>query len=579
MREGNDVLERVFVTLLNMSITASFVIIAIIFLRLFLKRAPKWISCALWALVAVRLIVPVLPESTFSLIPSGKVVTTDILISQHPTIKTGLPVVNDYVNPLISGSMAPEIGNSVNPLQAVMFIAGIIWIAGVAVMLVYSFITCMKLRRRVFAAMLVRDNVWKCDAVDSPFVLGVIKPKIYIPFGIAEEDIEYVIAHERAHIKRRDNLIKPIGFLLLAVYWFNPLCWVAFILLCRDIEMACDEKVFGEIGFDEKKAYSKALLSCAVSRRDIYMCPLAFGEIGVKQRIKNALSYKKPAFWIIIVAVMVSLTAGAALLLNPPGSSNDGKNAQNLSNKSTNTLTLNKMTVYLSENDSYLIMEILSGQKYAKGSGVSDSCDYVFAVYDNIGKAVLEDYYIDSKTGEVWLVTKGNNQKCLIPQSQLFELLGIFRHSDFSISNTDLVLGRYSPTGVVYLSPLSSDTPDAFFKGSEDTKITISADKFGLSTDKASVSYYSKNISFNNPRYVLTYPENYIRAFDSKGLSDIDISSYKSKRCYLVLAEDGTDTGYRIFCLDENVWVGHWGWYGTNKDAFWCEYIFNVRLG
>lgn len=310
-------LEELFVNLLNMSITAGYVVVAVILLRLLLRKAPRWISCTLWALVGLRLVLPFSIESVMSLIPRSAAVTPDILHSTEPAISSGVSAVNSVVNPTIGGSMAPAVADSTNPLQIVMTIAGIVWIVGMIAMVLYSAITYGKLQRKVASAVLFKDNIYESDAISSPFVLGIIKPRIYLPFAVGEEDREYVVSHEQAHIRRKDHWIKPFGFLLLTVYWFNPLIWVAYVLLCRDIEVACDEAVIKNIGGDEKKAYSLALLNCAVKRKNIAMCPLAFGEVGIKERVKNVLNYKKPAFWIIIVAVIACIVATICLLSNP----------------------------------------------------------------------------------------------------------------------------------------------------------------------------------------------------------------------------------------------------------------------
>ncbi|MEA4954471.1 MAG: M56 family metallopeptidase [Pseudoflavonifractor sp.] len=315
-------LEELFVNLLNMSITAGYVVVSVILLRLLLRKAPRWISCALWALVGLRLILPFSFESVMSLIPSSTTVTPDILYSGEPAISSGVPTVNSVVNPTIAGSLTPAVTSSANPMQIVMTIAGIVWLAGMLVMVLYSAITYVRLRRKVDSAILFKDNIYESDEISSPFVLGIIKPRIYLPFAVGEEDRNYVISHEQAHIRRKDHWIKPFGFLLLTVYWFNPLMWVAYVLLCRDIEVACDEAVIKDIGVNEKKAYSLALLGCAVKRRNIAMCPLAFGEVGVKERVKNVLNYKKPAFWIIIVAVIACIVAGICLLSNPKEKAN-----------------------------------------------------------------------------------------------------------------------------------------------------------------------------------------------------------------------------------------------------------------
>jgi len=310
-------LEELFVNLLNMSITASYVVVAVIIMRLLLRKAPRWISCALWALVGLRLILPFSFESVMSLIPNSSTVTPDILYSAEPAVNSGVPAVNSVINPAIAGSLTPAVTDSANPMQIVMSVAGIVWLVGMLAMVLYSIVTYSRLRQKLDSAVLLRSNIYESDAISSPFILGIVKPRMYLPFDIGEADSWYVISHEQTHIRRKDHWIKPLGFLLLTVYWFNPLMWVAYVLLCRDIEVACDEAVIKDIGSAEKKAYSIALINSAVKRQNIAMCPLAFGEVGIKERVKNVLSYRKPAFWIIIVAVIACIVATICLLSNP----------------------------------------------------------------------------------------------------------------------------------------------------------------------------------------------------------------------------------------------------------------------
>ena len=310
-------MEAVFIKLLNMSIAASWLILAVVLLRTILNKAPKSIRRILWALVGIRLVLPFSPESFLSLIPSAETVSPNILYAEIPTIHSGISVLNQTVNPIISESLAPNVVANVNPMQVVAYIASVVWIIGMIALMLYSVISYVRLRRRVADAVILRDNFWQSEKVASPFVLGLFRPRIYLPFGMDDESLAYVVAHEKAHIKHRDHWIKPIGFLLLTIYWFNPLIWLAYILLCRDIELACDERVVKQMSADDKKAYSKALLTCSVDRRSIAACPLAFGEVGVKQRIKNVLNYKKPAFWIIIAALASCVVVAVCFLTNP----------------------------------------------------------------------------------------------------------------------------------------------------------------------------------------------------------------------------------------------------------------------
>ena len=310
-------MEAVFLKILNMSMTASWVILTVILLRLLLKKAPKWIMGILWGFVAIRLIVPFSLESIFSLIPSAEPIPENIFTAENPVINSGIPSLNQIVNPLISNSLTPDAADSINPIQAVMFIISVIWIVGVAGMLLYTLISYLRIKSKVQEAIRLKENIWICDHISTPFILGIFRPRIYLPSSMNEADMEFVISHEKAHLKRKDHIWKPLGFLLLAVYWFNPLLWAAYILLCKDIELACDEKVIRQQGAEIKKPYSNALINCSGTRKMISACPLAFGETGVKERVKGVLSYKKPAFWVILAAVIVCIVTAVCLLTNP----------------------------------------------------------------------------------------------------------------------------------------------------------------------------------------------------------------------------------------------------------------------
>ncbi len=306
-----------FLKLLNMSITASWLIIAVIAFRVVLKKAPKYIRCLLWALVGLRLVLPFSIKSVLSLIPSSEPVSVDVIAPALNALSGMPPVVNTNTNTVIYGTPVIDTHNPASLLPDIGTVIGCIWIAGVAAMLIYALVSYLLLARKTREAVSYEKGIFLCDRIDSPFILGLFKPGIYLPCGIDDRDSEYVIAHERAHLRRRDHIWKPLGFAVLCVYWFNPVIWLAYILLCRDIELACDEKVIREMGMDIKKSYSEALINCSVSRRRISACPLAFGEVGVEKRVKTVLSYKKPAFWIIILAVVVSIVAAVCLLTDP----------------------------------------------------------------------------------------------------------------------------------------------------------------------------------------------------------------------------------------------------------------------
>ncbi len=378
-------MTAVFIKILNMSISASWIVLAVLILRLLLKKAPKWITVVLWGMVALRLVFPFSIESAFSLIPSTVTVDPEIIVNYTPETElkqpidnetaspvineTGAPIINETVPPIVNETVppivtAPPVNNTIppvnvdtvppvnnllppvvnetlapvvngtaapvindtaepdsnvnsNPVQTVMFVISIVWLVGIAAMVIYTAVSYCLLRKKIDTAVRFRDNIYKSENVDSPFVLGIIKPKIYLPFNIKEQAAEYVISHENAHIKRLDYIWKPIGFVLLAVYWFNPVMWLGYVLLCRDIELACDEKVIAGYNGEQRADYSEALLSCSVNRKAIAACPIAFGEVGVKDRIKSVLNYKKPALWIIILAVVAIIATALCFLTDP----------------------------------------------------------------------------------------------------------------------------------------------------------------------------------------------------------------------------------------------------------------------
>lgn len=311
-----DILE-VFLRFFNISLTASWIILAVILLRFLLKKAPKWINCLLWGIVGIRLVFPFSIESIFSLIPSNEVISPDIIYSPSPSISTGIPAVNTAINPVISEAFAPDPSNSVNPLQVVCIVASNIWIIGIVAMLIYSVVCFWLLKRKMRTAVRYEGNIYQSENVQSPFILGVTKPKIYLPYGIDEKSINYIISHERAHLKRKDHLIKPLAFLVLSVYWFNPMMWVAYVLLCRDIELACDEKAVKNLMKQQRREYSLALVQNSTNRRMVAACPLAFGEVGIKERVKSVVNYKKPAFWVIVVAIISCVVTSVCFLTDP----------------------------------------------------------------------------------------------------------------------------------------------------------------------------------------------------------------------------------------------------------------------
>lgn len=310
-------MNELFLKIINMSISASWLVLAVLILRFVLKKAPKWINVLLWGIVAIRLICPFFFESTLSLIPSAETIPLNIGMDTTPTINSGISAINNAVNPIISQSNTPMAGASVNLLQITIGIYEYIWIFGMIALALYTAISYWRLRRKVDTAVRYKDNIFQSENVSFPFVLGIIKPRIYLPFKMNGQYLEHVVAHEQAHICRKDHWWKPLGFLLLMIHWFNPLMWLAYVLLCRDIELACDEKVIKELGNEQRGDYTQALVACSINRRMIAACPLAFGEVSVKERVKSVMNYKKPAFWVIIISVIVCVGVAVCFLTNP----------------------------------------------------------------------------------------------------------------------------------------------------------------------------------------------------------------------------------------------------------------------
>ncbi|PWM22484.1 MAG: hypothetical protein DBX44_07025 [Oscillospiraceae bacterium] len=302
---------------INRSLSASWLILAVLALRILLRNAPKWIRPLLWGLVAIRLACPILPQSMLSLLPESEPVSPRIILDSTPGISTGIPAINQAVNPILSGSLTAVPGASANPLQIWLPILAAIWLIGVTALLLGALVSLLRLRRRIGTAIVLRKNILQSEAVPTPFVMGLIRPKIYLPFWIEEAALPYVIAHEKTHIRRGDPWWKALGFVLLAVYWFHPLLWVCYALFCRDIELACDEAVIRTMTPPQRADYSQALLCCSTGRPFFPACPLAFGETGIKGRIAAVLRYKKPALWAAVIAIATCAAAAAAFLPNP----------------------------------------------------------------------------------------------------------------------------------------------------------------------------------------------------------------------------------------------------------------------
>ncbi len=312
---------EIFTGLLNISVTAGYIILAVLLVRMIFRNMPRKYICLLWGIAGVRLALPISIESALSLIPSRETFTVDPYSGRAVHINSGVPAVDSAVNEYISnveiGWVHVPFDNPEPAITSMWDEQAFIWLAGAVIILLYGIISYIRVKRSVSTAVLLEGSIMQCETVKSPFILGIFKPKVYIPFGLDAETQSHVIAHENAHISRFDHITKPLSFLVLAVYWFNPLVWLAYILFCRDIEKACDEKVVDSMDGESRKAYATALLECAVNCRRITASPLAFGEVSVKNRIKGVMSYKKPAFWVVIISVVACIIAAVCFLTSP----------------------------------------------------------------------------------------------------------------------------------------------------------------------------------------------------------------------------------------------------------------------
>lgn len=313
-------MDKLFLQIINMSITSSYVILLVIVVRLFLKKVPKIFSYGLWGIGFFRLIFPLSFESIFSLISiNTKTIPENIAYTQVPQIQSGITAIDGAVNRVLP---TPVAGASVNPMQIWISIGSVIWVAGLIVLLIYSLFTTSRLSKNLKSATLLYDNIYEINTIKTPFVFGLLSPKIYLPNNLSKTEESYIIKHEQTHIKRNDHIIKFVAFLIVSIHWFNPIVWIAFYLMGEDMELSCDEAVIKEMGYGIKRDYSNSLLSLSVGKRIIGGSPIAFGENNTKSRIKNILNYKKPKFWVTIAAIIVIIALAIGLLSNPPDDGN-----------------------------------------------------------------------------------------------------------------------------------------------------------------------------------------------------------------------------------------------------------------
>ena len=318
-------MENVFLQILNNAITVSVLILVIMLVRVLCRKMPKWITCLLWILVAAKLMMPFPMESIFSLVPTSEPIPAGIAMESNPHISSGIENVDNLINPALQQHFAPDKTASANPLQVWMYVGTVVWLAGTAALLLYALAAYVTVKWKVRASVRVEKNIYECDDIADPFIMGIIRPRIYLPSGLDEETKKYVLKHETAHLGRKDYLWKPLGFLILSLYWFQPLCWAAYILMCGDIEYACDEKVIKKETEGARADYCKALLACSVPRKMLAACPVAFGENGVKGRVKNMMNYKKPTFWISSISLVIVVIVALCFATSPKGKEADNE--------------------------------------------------------------------------------------------------------------------------------------------------------------------------------------------------------------------------------------------------------------
>lgn len=306
-----------FLQLVNKSITAGWLILAVVLLRFLMKKTPRWIYCLMWGVVGLRLVMPFSVESVLSLIPSAQTLPQDIAVSAAPAIDSGFPVVDTLVNPVISQHLAPVAETAVYPVADILSVLTAVWAVGAAAMLLYGLVSCHRLYGRLGVKLGLYENIYISDNIETPFILGFLYPKIYIPSAIPQQEVPYILAHEQAHLKRGDHWWKGLGYVVLCLHWFNPLVWLCYFLLSRDIETACDERVVSNLCEEERRAYSRTLLSCSTRQLPLLATPLAFGELAVKDRIIGVLRFRQPRTWVVVTSLLMTVVLGVCFLTDP----------------------------------------------------------------------------------------------------------------------------------------------------------------------------------------------------------------------------------------------------------------------
>ena len=460
-------MSALFLKILNMSVCASWIAAAVLVLRFCLKRAPKWVNVLLWGFVAARMICPVSIESALSLIPRADAISSAVLTVPGQTAAA----------PVIGGAAAATA--AANPLQTWIPILAWVWLAGVVALFLYTTVSTLRLRRKVCEAVRLQGNIYQSEQIVSPFVLGTFRPRIYLPYHMDSRDQQHVIAHEQAHLRRGDHLWKPLGFLLLTIHWFNPLMWLSYVLLCRDIELACDEKVIKELGFEQRADYMQALVSCSVSRRRIAACPLAFGEIGVKERVKSVMNYKKPTFWIILLVVIACIALVVCFLTDPVDSKTEEpadtivSNTENTPDSADTALEESSQPTVPSEPEQPTEQDVLKGALSAEQEALNDAPSAAeeadTSILDElISNAVLDHYAGAVQPGQIHVeshVLLAEDK----PDAQTVTVYLLVLQEIYSVDGESLTLenGSYIPTAITFSLSTSSGTPIEYWEPSD----------------------------------------------------------------------------------------------------------------
>lgn len=460
-------MTRLFLHLVNMSITASYLIAAVLLLRLILKKVPKNLFLWLWALPGLRLALPISLESALSLIPKAQPIPPDIAMSPAPAVAVGIPVIDNAVNPVIASSFTPAPAASANPLQIILPILSALWLLGAAVMLLYALFSFLRLSRHVSASIPMRKDLYVCDGIPTPFLLGIRKPKIYLPSEMDPEYQAYVLKHEYAHLRHHDNWWKLLGYLLLSVYWFNPLLWAAYVLFCRDLEIACDERAVADMTKPERKTYSYALLACAAPKKTISICPVAFGEGNVKSRIRNVLRFKKATVWVSILVFLIAAVTAICFLTNPK---EEAEESEAPTQAQTETIPQEAATPTQSLEETILTLNRVDAAPYPELAGLPFEDldgDYTYVngdltlLFHNVKKVAT--YILEGKYGtecEQTILLKTPDTTMEIIHAEM----GLWALSEYTNREEDIPIANQAgqiplPSNEYWLRPLGTTVP------------------------------------------------------------------------------------------------------------------------